>query len=123
MKLNMFLIIATIVAAVFGLAFLIVPAELVALYGPRLNAPAIVVGRIAGSTILAFAIVYWGARNGKGAEALKAVLVAACISNGLDALIMAHATWTGIVNAMGWSAVVINGLLALGFAYFARSKR
>ena len=123
MKLNMFLIIATIVAAVFGLAFLIVPAELVALYGPRLNAPAIVVGRIAGSTILAFAIVYWGARNGKGAEALKAVLVAACISNGLDALIMAHATWTGIVNAMGWSAVVINGLLALGFAYYARSKR
>jgi hypothetical protein len=123
MKLNMFLMIATVVAGVFGLAFLIVPAELVALYGPRLNPAGIVVGRIAGSTILAFAIVYWGARSGKGADALKAVLVAACVSNGLDALIMAHASWTGIVNAMGWSAVVINGVLALGFAYFAWSKR
>ena len=123
MKLNIFLMIATVVAGVFGIAFLIVPAELVAFYGPRLNPAGIVVGRIAGSTILAFAIVYWGARNGKGAEALKAVLVAACISNGLDALIMLHATWTGIVNAMGWSAVVINGLLAAGFAYFAWSKR
>jgi hypothetical protein len=123
MKLNMFLMIATVVAAVFGVAFLFVPAELVALYGPRLNPAGVVVGRIAGSTILAFAIVYWGARNSKGAEALKAVLVAACISNGLDALIMLHATWTGIVNAMGWSAVVINGLLALSFAYFAWSKR
>jgi hypothetical protein len=123
MKLNMFLIIATVVAAVFGLAFLIVPAELVALYGPRLNAPAVVVGRIAGSTILAFSIVYWGARNGKGAEALKAVLVAAFVTNGLDALIMLHATWTGIVNSMGWIQVGINGVLALGFAYFAWSKR
>jgi hypothetical protein len=123
MKLNMFLMIATVVAAVFGLAFLFVPAEFVALYGPRLNPAGVVVGRIAGSTILAFAIVYWGARNSKGAEALKAVLVAACISNGLDALIMLHATWTGIVNVMGWSAVVINGLLAAGFAHFAWSKR
>jgi hypothetical protein len=70
-------------------------------YGPRLNASGVVVGRIAGSTILAFSIVYWGARN-KGAEALKAVLVAACISNGLDALIMGRATWTGIVNSRGW---------------------
>jgi hypothetical protein len=123
MKLNMFLMIATVVAAVFGIAFLIVPAELVALYGPRLNPAGIVVGRIAGSTILAFAVVYWGARNSKGAEALKAVLVAGCIANGLDALIMLHATWVGIVNALGWSAVVINGLLAVGFAYFAWSKR
>ena len=36
---------------------------------------------------------------------------------------MAHATWTGIVNSMGWMQVVINGLLALGFAYFAWGKR
>ena len=123
MQLNIFLIIATVVAAAFGLAFLIVPAELMALYGPRLNASGVVVGRIAGSTILAFSIVYWGARNGKGAEALKAVLVAACISNGLDALIMVQATWIGIVNSLGWIQVAINGLLALGFAYFAWSKR
>ncbi len=123
MKLNTLLVANTIVAAIFGLAFLIVPAELVGLYGPRLSPAGVVVGRIAGSTILAFAIIYWGARNSKGAEALKAVLVAGCVTNGLDALIMLHATWTGIVNAMGWSAVVINGLLALGFAYFAWNKR
>jgi hypothetical protein len=123
MKLNMFLTIATVVAAVFGLGFLFVPAELVALYGGRLNAPGVVVGRITGSSIFAFAIVFWGARDSKGAEALKAVLVAGGVTNGLDALIMLHATWTGIVNTMGWSAVVINGLLAAGFAYYAWNKR
>jgi len=37
MKLNSFLMLATIVAAVFGLAFLIGPSQLVALYGVKLT--------------------------------------------------------------------------------------
>ena len=55
MKLNMFLMIATVVAGVFGLAFLIVPAELGALYGPgpRLNATGVVVGAAGASVVVA----------------------------------------------------------------------
>jgi hypothetical protein len=123
MKLNTFLIAAAIVAVFFGLGFLIVPAQLVASYGGTLNPAGVVVGRITGSTILAFAIIFWGARNGKGPEALKAVLAAGFFTHGLDSFIMLHATWTGIVNALGWSAVAINGAFALGFAYFAFGKR
>ena len=123
MKRNNFLLLATVVAAAFGLAFLIAPAQLVALYGVKLTPATEVLGRIAGSTILAFAIVYWGARNGKGAEALKAVVVAGFLTNGLDCLIMLHATYTGLLNAYGWAQAAINGVLALGFAYFAYGKR
>ena len=123
MKLNNFLLLATAVAAAFGLAFLIAPAQLVALYGVKLTPATEVLGRIAGSTILGFAIIYWGARNGKGAEALKAALVAGFVNNGLDCLIMLHATYTGLVNSYGWAQAVINGVLALGFAYFAYGKR
>ena len=123
MKLNNFLLLATAVAALFGLALLIAPAQLVALYGIKLTPATEVLGRIAGSTILAFAIIYWGARNGKGAEALKAVVVAGFLTNGLDCLIMLHATYTGLVNSYGWAQAVINGVLALGFAYFAYGKR
>jgi hypothetical protein len=123
MKLNNFLLLATAVAALFGLALLIAPAQLVALYGVKLTPATEVLGRIAGSTILAFAIVYWGARNGKGAEALKAVVVAGFLTNGLDCLIMLHATYTGLLNAYGWAQAAINGVLALGFAYFAYGKR
>jgi hypothetical protein len=68
MKLNNFLMIATVVAAVFGLAFLVAPAQLVALYGVKLTPATEVIGRIAGSTILAFAIVFWAARNENAAE-------------------------------------------------------
>jgi hypothetical protein len=122
MKLSNFMMVATIVAAVFGLAFLIAPSQLVAMYGVKLDPASEVIGRIAGSVILGFAIVFWGARNGNGAEAFKAVMMAGLIANGLDALILLHATATGLLNGLGWLQVLINGALAAGFWYFAYGK-
>src|SRR5258708_13113303 len=92
MKLNSFLMLATFVAAVFGLAFLVAPSGLVALYGVKLTPSTEVIGRIAGSVILGFAIVFWGARNGSGAEVFKAVMTADLVANPLHALILLHAT-------------------------------
>jgi hypothetical protein len=122
MKLNSFLMVATVVAAVFGLAFLIAPSQLVALYGVTLTPATEVIGRIAGSVILGFAIVFWGARNGSGAETFKALMMAGLIANGLDCLILLHATIVGLVNGLGWLQVLINGGLAIGFWYFAYGK-
>ena len=45
------------------------------------------------------------------------------VANGLDALILLHATWTGLLNTYGWPQAALNGLLALGFAYFAFPKK
>jgi hypothetical protein len=123
MKLNNFLMLATIVAAVFGLAFLIGPSQLVALYGVKLTPATEVIGRIAGSVILGFAIVFWAARNENAAETFKAVLVAGFIANSLDCGILLHATATGLLNSLGWLQVLINGALAIGFGYFAFGKR
>jgi hypothetical protein len=117
-----FMMLATIVAAVFGLAFLVAPSQLVALYGVKLTPATEVIGRIAGSVILGFAIVFWGAREGNAAEALKAVMMAGLIANALDALILLHATATGLLNGLGWLQVVINGALAIGFWYFSYGK-
>jgi hypothetical protein len=121
-KLNSFLMLATVVAAVFGLAFLVAPSALVALYGVTLTPATEVIGRIAGSVILGFAIVFWGARDGNGAETFKAAMMAGLIANGLDALILLHATVTGLLNGLGWLQVLINGALAIGFWYFAYGK-
>ena len=117
-----FMMLATIVAAVFGLAFLVGPSQLVALYGVKLTPATEVIGRIAGSVILGFAIVFWSARNGSVAEVFKAVMMAGLIANGLDALILLHATVTGLLNGLGWLQVLINGALAVGFWYFSFGK-
>jgi len=117
-----FMMLATIVAAVFGLAFLLAPSALVGLYGVKLTPQTEVIGRIAGSVILGFAIVFWGAREGNAADALKAVMIGGLIANALDALILLHATATGLLNGLGWLQVLINGGLAAGFWYFAYGK-
>ena len=122
MKLNNFMMLATIVAAVFGLAFLIAPAQLVAMYGVKLDPASEVIARIAGSVILGFAIAFWGAREGNAADALKAVMMAGLVANALDALILLHATATGLLNGLGWLQVLINGALAVGFWYFSYGK-
>jgi hypothetical protein len=119
MKLSSFLALAAIIAAVFGVAFLVAPSQLVALYGVRLTPATVVVGRIAGAAILALALVFWGCRNESGTEISKAVLLAGFIGNGLDCLILLQATRTGLLNWLGWPQAVIGGLLALGFAYYA----
>ena len=123
MKLNSFLVLATIVAAIFGLAFLLAPSQLVAMYGVTLTPATEVIGRIAGSVILGFAIVFWGARKGDGAEAFKAVMLGGFVANTLNGGILLHATATGLLNSLGWLQVVINGVLAIGFGYFAFGKR
>src|SRR3954463_5891511 len=117
-----FMMIATVVAAVFGLAFLIAPAQLVALYGVKLTPQIEVIGRIAGSVILGFAIVFWGAREGNAVETMKAAMTAGLVANALDGLILLHATVTGLLNGLGWLQVLINGALAAGFWYFTFGK-
>lgn len=119
---NNFLMAATVVAAVFGLAFLVAPSQLVALYGVTLTPQSEVIGRIAGSVILGFAIVFWGARDGDAVEALKAAMIGGLVANALDALILLHATVTGLLNGLGWLQVLINGALAVGFWYFTFGK-
>jgi hypothetical protein len=119
---NNFIMVATLVAAVFGVAFLVAPSQLVALYGVTLTPATEVIGRIAGSVILGFAIVFWGARDGNAADALRAAMTAGLVANALDALILLHATATGLLNGLGWIQVVINGALAAGFWYFTYGK-
>ena len=57
------------------------------------------------------------------AQQISGKRVAALVTNGLDCMIMLHATWIGLVNSYGWAQAAINGLLALGFAYFTFGKR
>src|SRR4051812_278736 len=117
-----FLTIAALVAAVFGLAFLVAPSQLVSLYGVTLTPQSEVIGRIAGSVIVGFALVFWSARDGDAAEALKAAMMAGLVANALDCLILLHATVTGLLNGLGWLQVLINGALAVGFWYFNFGK-
>ena len=122
MKLKTLLIINTVVATLFGLAFLIVPQQLMAQYGTTLSEGGTVIARLFGASLLGFGIVSCMARDSGPSKALTAILMGFFVADLVGCVVAVFAQLTGTVNALGWSTVAIYALLAIGFGMFAFKK-
>jgi hypothetical protein len=123
MKLNAMMMVNAVIAAVFGIAFVIVPGQLVSLYGVTADAPFRYVGQLFGSALVALAIVTWQARNAADSDARRAIVLGLAIGNTVGFVVALIGQLGAVVNALGWSTVVIYVLLALGFWYFALQRQ
>jgi hypothetical protein len=119
MRLNALMLVNAVVATVFGIAFVIVPGQVVSLYGVTGDAPLRYVGQLFGSALLALAVVTWLARNATDSDAGRAIVLGLAIGNTVGFVVALLGQLGRVVNALGWSTVVIYLLLALGFGYFA----
>jgi hypothetical protein len=118
MKLSTFLIITAVIAAVFGVCFVVVPTQLMSFYGPEATPELVYVGRLFGAALLTFAVLTWTARNAPDSEARRAILLAMFVGEGVGFVVALIGQLGGVMNALGWSTVAIYLLLAIGFAYF-----
>ena len=69
-----------------------------------------------------YAVVNWFARNAKGDEALRAIVLANLVADTIVFIAALLGQLSGVTNALGWSTVVIYLLLAAGFVYFQFMK-
>ena len=118
MKLKTLMTINAIVAIVFGVTFVIVPAQAYLLYDITADEHLIYMGRLFGGALMGFAILTWMARNATDSDARRAIVLALFISNGIGFVVALMGQLSNVVNALGWSTVAIYLLLALGFGYF-----
>jgi hypothetical protein len=118
MKLNTLMVINAIVAAVFGIAFVLVPAQVIQLYGITVDAPLKYVGQLFGASLVGFAFLTWSARNATDSDARRAIVLALFVSDGVGFIVALIGQLAGVVNSLGWSTVAIYLVLALGFGYF-----
>jgi hypothetical protein len=123
MKLNVLMMVNAVIAAVFGIAFVVVAGPLVSLYGVTADAPFRYVGQLFGSALVALAIVTWQARNAADSDARRAIVLGLAIGNTVGFVVALIGQLGAVVNALGWSTVVIYVLLALGFWYFALQRQ
>ncbi len=123
MKLSALMSINALIAAVFGLAFVLVPSQLVLLYGLEPNPAINYVGRLFGGALLTFALMTWTARNSAASDARKAIVLALFVGDAIGFIVALAAQLGGVVNSLGWSTVGIYLLLAIGFGYFQFSKQ
>jgi hypothetical protein len=118
MKLSTLFVINAIVAAVFGVAFLLVPNQVGSLYGVEVNEILIYVVRLLGAELIAIAGVTWLARNADDSVARKAIVLSLFVGNAIGFVVTLIGQINNVVAAVGWGNVAIYLLLALGYGYF-----
>ena len=118
MKLKTLMTINAIVAIVFGVTFVIVPAQVYSLYDITPDAQLKYVGQLFGAALIGFALLTWMARNATDSDARRAIVLALFIADGIGFIVALIGQLSNVVNALGWSTVAIYLLLALGFGYF-----
>jgi hypothetical protein len=120
MTLRNFATVASIIAFVFGIGFILVPTPLVSLYNVTLNAGGSFVGQLFGAVLVAFGVLNWLARTITDSKAVQMVVLANLVGEVLGFVISLLGQLSGVggINALGWSTVALYLLLALGWAYF-----
>ena len=122
MKLGTFMAIAAVIAIVFGLAFILVPAQLLALYGTTLDESGQWVARYLGSAFIGIAVVSWFARNAAQNGAMRAIILGFFVLSITGLIVAVLDVIYGRGNALLWITVVVYLFLALGFGYFQFTK-
>jgi hypothetical protein len=117
MKLSSLLVVAAIIGAAFGVAFVVATGPLLSVYGITLDKAGTLVAQLFGALLIGLAVLNWFARNVTDPEARQAVVYGNLVGDVIGFVVILIGQLAGIANAVGWSSVAIYLLLALGFAY------
>ena len=118
MKLKTLLIINAVIALVYGINLLVIPETVMTLHGITFGPAAVLMGRYFGATLLGVGLLFLLARDVTDMEAQSAIVLSMLILMVAGLIVSLQGTLTGVMNAVGWSAVAIYLFLGLGYAYF-----
>jgi len=118
MRLTLTMTVAAVGAFLFGLAFLLVPTNLLSLYGVTLDPSSQYLARYFGSALLGLAAVIWIGRSLKSGQGLRAILVGSLLASITGLVVSIFELLRGVDNMFIWSTLVIYFLLSLGFGDF-----
>jgi hypothetical protein len=117
MKLRTFLTIVAVIALLYALGLILMPAFMATTYGFGTSASEILLGRFYGVEMLVVGLITWLAKDLTGTS-VRPIIIGSLIGDIVGAFVALMGTLTGVMNSVGWSAVAIYLLIALGFAYF-----
>jgi hypothetical protein len=123
MKLNIFMMIAAIIALIFGLGFIIAPAASLQPYGTTTDLTGEFLARYLGASLVGLAFVIWLTRNAEPSGTRKGLLTGLFVTMLLGFVVALYDKFAGSGNGLIWLNVVIYLLLAIGFGYFAFMKK
>ena len=127
MNIRSLAVVSAVVAGLFGLTALLVPAQFLALYGVELPEAGLVMTRLFGAHVLAIAVLDWFARNdlrgGSRPGAERGIVLVNLLSPALTVILVVAAILGGLVNAFGWVSVAILAVIGLAWLYLGLLER
>lgn len=116
-----FLILNAILFVPLGLGMLLMPGILFPWFGIDLDADGILMARVFGSALMNLGLICYMIRSEPvGAKATKAILLGNLLFHAFDAISTFSASYTGVMNSLGWTFTGLHFVLALGFLYFLK---
>jgi hypothetical protein len=112
-----------VVSGLFGIGFVLAPAQVLMIYGIESSPAVELAARLCGGTLLAVAIILWSARDFRDQAAVRAVLVASVLSDAVNFVVVLLAVVSGTINGFGWSTVLIFLCGALGAGYLLAASK
>ncbi len=106
-----------VISLAFGIAFALIPAAVMALYGVTLAPGGVLMARFLGACLIGIGLICWLDRSADRA-ALRGITLALCIGDTVGFIAALLGQLFGVTNALGWVNVLIWLLLALGLGYF-----
>lgn len=118
MKLANLLVLNAVIALVFALGFLIAPASMATTYGVAPTPAVLFLARLFGAEVLGVGLLCWFTRNTLADDLRRGMVLALLIIHAIGSVVLWIAIQDGVLSSMGWFALAIYLLLALGYAYF-----
>lgn len=114
---NMFTLNA-VLAAFFGAAFVLAPAQTMAPYGATLPAHGLAIAQLLGAALVGVGVLTWRARQLAEADAQRVIVPSLLVANGISAAVLLLAQLKGPGNVFGWLTLALYLLLAAAYGYF-----
>jgi hypothetical protein len=118
MQLRNLLLIAGLIALVFGLGFLLVPRSVLGLYGVPAEPTTVLISRFFGAALVQLGLVLYLIRDVGDTRTQRGVVIGSFIGSVAGLVVALTGQFWGLVNQLGWSSVLIYGLLTLGYGSF-----
>ena len=114
-----FMTLAAGVSIATGLAAVLAPAQVAAVFGVTLNDAGIAQTRLLGAAYLGYSALLWFARDVRDVTAQRAIALGNLVSWALSLVVTAAGIAAGLAGAQSWLLVVLEVVFAGAWGYFA----
>ena len=118
MRLSTLLLIAGVIALVFGIGFLLAPRGLLHLYGVTPDPAVVLMARFFGAALVQVGLVFYLIRDVGDPRTQRGVVIGSFLGTLAGLVVALTAQFWGLLNSFGWSTVAIYGFVLVGYGTF-----